>query len=228
MRMSGWSWRICWKSVFRTPDFCAGQDLFATVALDLVWPRKMFLETIEPQDGDFAIVGAQFSHLGMEIVQIALVVLVAIIRMAPVGLRVVTAKGQVRRVACSCQFGDNVTAKRRVGTGDLVIGQRRVKVAKAIVMLGGEDQVAHPSIFGDLHPFCGIELSWVEFFVQIVVLLYGHRAWWRGEVEAAPLAAARPADFGADQADRSPMNKEPEARRAPPLEAVGLRWICLH
>lgn len=66
-----------------------------------------------------------------------------------------------------------------LGPGDSVIGQRRVKVAKAIVMLGGEDQVAHPSIFGDLYPFCGIELSWVEFFVQIVVLLYGHRAWWR-------------------------------------------------
>ncbi len=169
----------------------------------------------------------------MKIVQIPLMILIAIIWMAPIGLRVVAAKGQIRRVACGCQLGNNVTAKGRVRTGNFVIGQRRVKVGKAIVMLGREDEVAHPCIFGDLHPCCGIEMNWIEFFVQIVVLLYGHRAWWGGEVQATALAPARPADFGANQADRSPMNKQAEARRAPPLQAVvllldlfPLMWSC--
>ena len=81
------------EQLFRVPDFCAGKDILAAVAFDLLRLRKMLLEAIKPQDGYVTIVAAQLSHLGMKIVQIPLVMLVAIIRVAPIGLRVVTAKG---------------------------------------------------------------------------------------------------------------------------------------
>jgi hypothetical protein len=46
---------------------------------------------------------------------------------------------------------------------DIVVTHRRIVHRKAIVVLGGDDQVAHPGLLNRAHPLVGIELHRVEF-----------------------------------------------------------------
>ena len=74
------------EQTLRIPDRGAGVDLYVTEALHLFGVDEVLLQTVKPEDGQFAVVAAKLGHLGMKIIYILLVVLVAIIRVTPVRL----------------------------------------------------------------------------------------------------------------------------------------------
>src|SRR5208283_2580916 len=96
-----------------------------------------------------------------------------------------------------------------------------VEFTEAVVMPAGEDEVFHAGGLGDGHPSVRIEIGGIEVAVEIVINLDGDlRA---GRPVSAPLAAARPADLGALEADRPPVDEQAKSRLAPPVEPLGAR-----
>ncbi len=87
---------------------------------------------------------------------------------------------------------------------------------KAVTVLGGEHHVFHAGGFGDMHPFAGVEICRIEFFVKVVIDRDGYLAIVR---TIGVGIGARPTDFLSSQADRSPMNEHPESCRAPPCQS---------
>ncbi len=142
---------------------------------------------------------------------------VAVIGMMPVGLRIVGAPVDAAAAAGIGEQSDDVLAVGRFRAGDLVVGEFRIELAEAVVVLGGEDQVLHAGVFGELHPLVGVELHRVEHAVEVVVDLDRHVAGLFLRASAA-FAAARPADFGAHDAHRTPVNEHAEAKVFPAFD----------
>ena len=82
------------------------------------------------------------------------------------------------------ELADQVAPERRVG--DLEVGQGGVEEAEAVVVFGGDGDVASAGILGEGHPLLGIEAHGVEPLCQRRVLGAGDRL-----VVHYPLAAAQ-------------------------------------
>ena len=89
----------------------------------------------------------------------------------PVADGIVGAEGDALLAARGGELLDHVAAERRVH--DVEIGLLRVEHAKAVVVLGGEDDVFHAGVFGDFDPLVGVELHRVESLVEVIVFLDG-------------------------------------------------------
>ncbi len=93
--------------------------------------------------------------------------------MIPVlGVGVVEAELDARRVAGGLELGDHV-AFERSGIHDVVIADRGIEEREAVVVLAGDDDIFHPRILGDLHPLGGAELGRVAGFGELGVFLNG-------------------------------------------------------
>jgi len=64
---------------------------------------------------------------------------------------------------------DQVAASR--GVGGLVVSELGVPEAEALVVLGGDDDVLHAGLSGELRPFAGIIQVWVKV-AQVLVILF--------------------------------------------------------
>src|SRR6266404_5845612 len=64
-----------------------------------------------------------------------------------------------------------------------VICGRRIEHAESIVVTGGEHHVFHPGGLRDSYPLVGVEIRWIELFVEIVIDI------------GRDLRATRPTDF---------------------------------
>ena len=178
-------------------------------------------QAIEPEDVHGAVVGQQFAHLGLQVGEVVRVPVGKGIGVVPVRLRVVEPEAQAGAVAGSGQFFDDVPMEWAVGGGDLVAVRLGVEFAEAVVVPAGEDEVFHAGGLGDGHPRVRIEIGGIEVAVEIVINLDGDLRAVRPV--AAPLAAARPTDLGALEADRPPVDEQAKARLAPPVEPLGAR-----
>ena len=87
---------------------------------------------------------------------------------------------------------------------------------EAVVMLAGDDDVFHPGIFRDAHPFLCVELDGVELLSEFFVLRHGHVRLFQkpfGIVRfAVPLAGGHRID--------APVNEHPEASLAEPFHPL--------
>src|SRR6185437_10067951 len=121
---------------------------------------------------DWAIVGEQFTYLRLDVVfDVAREVLLFLdeipviavaVRMVPVlGLRIIEAELYALTPALRRQFLQRIAAERRC-VDDVVVGKRAVEHTKAVMMLRGDHQVAHPRFSSQRHPGCGVKLYWIE------------------------------------------------------------------
>ncbi|OPZ15785.1 MAG: hypothetical protein BWZ10_01668 [candidate division BRC1 bacterium ADurb.BinA364] len=142
---------------------------------------------IEPQDVDLAILGQQLANLiGFEAHEIgpALGMLLDKIRhiidmgivpdtvgMMPVDVREIEADFDSLGAEGLDQFRRDVGMGRlrirALGIGDFEIGFAGVVIAKAVVVFGHEDHVAHAGVLGGPGPFGGIVLQRIESFIVI-------------------------------------------------------------
>src|SRR6516164_7682470 len=186
------------------------------------------IQAIEPDDCHRPIVGEQFAKLSCHVVEvlcplgalrIAVPTLlyglggVAIMRVAHVGRRVVEAEGHPCQACRLGQHGRHVPAVRRAG--DLVIGPLGIKHAKAVVVLGGEHDVALSRLLSELYPRLRIELNGIEFHVEVGVL----------SLRNAPLAGNHdgPGGFDTGQRIRPPMDEHAELGVLEPRGPISFR-----
>ena len=150
--------------------------------------------------------------------------------MVHIGLGVVEAEPHPDLGAGFCQLGTYVFAIR--GACDLVVGPRRVEHAKAIVVLGGEDNVAHPRLSGHLHPGPGLKVNRVEPLWQGKVLGFAD-GWLLAKGRGRQLRNHnRPRGF--DPGDRigSPVDEQTELGFPepvqPPISILDARRLAYH
>ena len=67
-------------------------------------------------------------------------------------------------------IGFRIFGERALFSGDGVVGLFRVVHAETVVVLGGEHEVLHPAIFGQLRPRFGVELRGIEGLVKSLTL----------------------------------------------------------
>ena len=130
-----------------------------------------------------------------------------VVGMIPVDDRVVGAEAEALPPAFVGQFPGHVALERRVH--DVVVAQLRGVHREPVVVLGHQRDVLHARFLGQGHVLLGVELDRVELLVEVVVNLDRH------------LPAARPADLGALQAHRPPVDEHAEAGVDPPLHPLG-------
>jgi len=170
-----------------------------------------------------AVVGQQFVHLPVQVFDVLRVRrAVAIVGMVPVGLRVVDAPLHSAAMAGVRNLAHDVFAIRRARAGDLIIGELRIELAEAVVVLGGEHEILHAGVLGKLHPLVGVELDRVEDAVEVIVDLHRDVA-GVGVVPPAPFPGPGPTDLGADDAHRTPVDEHSEAQVFPAFDRGGGR-----
>jgi len=125
-------------------------------------------------------------------------------------LGVVEPETEARLPAGRRQLLERIALERR-GVHDVVPAGRRAEHRKPIVMLRGDDDVLHPGVLGDAHPFIRVELHRVELAGQLGV--FGDRDF---AAVHHPLAARR-------DGIQPPVDEHPELRLPEPVHAaVGL------
>ena len=126
--------------------------------------------------------------MSIEILNVALMIFGAKIRMVPVPGGVVKTKAEVCFMAGLGEFADDIAAVGRLGAGYFIIGQLGIEHAETIVVLGGKDQVFHPCVAGNLNPFIGVEFYRVELLIEIIINFDGDTFGISfGSMTAAPL-----------------------------------------
>ena len=180
---------------------------------------------VAPQDVDAAEAGEQLAHLAVQVLDVLLLVAPRIefgaarviaqgvhvvddeLGMVPVDHRVVEADAQVAGAERIHQRPDQVARGR--GVGGLVVGQRAVPQAEAVVMLGGHHEVLHAGAGRGLRPTVrvvqvGIEVVHVALVVVDRDLLLLHY----------PLVAG-------GKGIQSPVDEQPEAVVHEPAGVAG-------
>ena len=180
---------------------------------------------IAPQDVDASEVGEQLPHLAVQVLDVPALVALLVepcplrmvaqrvhvvdheFGMVPVDDRVVEADAQAAGAERVHHRPDQVASGGRVG--GLVVGQRAVPQAEAVVMLGGRHEVLHAGAGGRLGPAIrvvqvGIEVIHVAFVLAGRDLLLLHD----------PLVTSR-------QGIQSPVNEQAEAVVHEPAGVAG-------
>ena len=179
---------------------------------------------VEPDQADRPVLAQQLAELRLDFaLQIGGEVLAAFVevpvvarpvRVVPVlVLRVVEAELDPRCGARLRQLRQRVAAERR-RIDDVVRAARRPEDREPVVVLGGDDQVAHPRLHRQLHPGAGVEAHRVEALGERGVPLARDAL-----AKHDPLADSRHLlalpDAGGDGV-QAPVDEHPEARLAPP------------
>ena len=138
----------------------------------------------------------------MHVIDVALVIFSAIVRMVHDGQRIVEPDFQSGLVTGIGQFSEYVAFEWRVG--DLVAGQLAVEHAEAVMVFANKHQVFHAGVLGHLHPLVGIELDRVESLVEIVIDFHGHVSL---AAPSSPFTTAGPTDGLSENTDRPPVNE---------------------
>jgi hypothetical protein len=128
---------------------------------------------VEPEAVDSPVIGQKLADLAVQVLDVAGVVLGAVVGVVPVGLGVVNDELQAGLVAGVGHLLHHVDLPGRLGPGDPVVGQLRVVEAEPVVVLDQEDHVLHAGVLGDLDPLAGVELVGLPLFVEVVVDLDG-------------------------------------------------------
>ncbi len=179
---------------------------------------------VEPDQADGPVLGQQLAELRLDLAfQVGCEVLAAFVevpvvarpvRVVPVlVLRVVEAELDARFRACLRQLGQRVAAERR-GVDDVVRAARRAEDGEPVVVLGGDDQVAHPRLHRQLHPRARVEAHGVETLGERRVRLPRD-----APAEHDPLADARhllALPHACRDGVQAPVDEHPEARLPPP------------
>ena len=145
------------------------------------------LDAVEPDTVDAPVIGAQFLDLADVIGEVrgpvggvtGAVILDVLectgsvdeIAVVPVGLGVVEDDAHVGAMARLDEFSDEVAAEARVG--DLVVGESRVEEAEAVMVLGGDCDIAASALLCCFDPPVGIEAFGVEAAGEFLILLAG-------------------------------------------------------
>lgn len=166
---------------------------------------RLTAESVEPDDIDFAVVGADFAKLAVEEFDIFVVGVGAVVGVVPVNGGVIVAELKTGLVAGIGQLLYDVAFEGRVG--DFVFCQLAVEHREAIVMFRGEDQIFHAGVFCDSDPFVGVEFDGIEPLVEIVVFFGGDRA---GSAATSALPPAGPAYLRTLEADGAPVDEQAE------------------
>ena len=178
---------------------------------------------VEPHQADLAVVGQQFAQLGQALVAVVLAVVLLAVGLAvakavflvPVlRLRVVDAQFHPRLAAGVGQLAERVAAKGR-GIYDVVGGAAGMVHGKAVVMLGGEDDVLHARILRQTHDGPGVEALRVKLFGQRAVFLHGYLQMAHDPLGHLRRLLALP--FAAEQRIQPPVDEHAEAGVLPPL-----------
>ena len=109
---------------------------------------------------------------------------------------------------------------------DVVIADLGIKHRKAVVMLGGDDDVSHAGFFGEFDPGIGIELHRIEMAGDIFAIILD----WNlqdGRLNVLGIPAALSALVNIPQPRiNAPMNEHAKASLAP--RGKPLISLCLH
>ena len=89
--------------------------------------------------------------------------------------------------------------------------------AETVVVLGNKDEVLHAGIFSETHELIGVEIGWVEGFVEVHVGLARHDLMFVATFDAIHHA---PANFLTTDGGRAPVDKEAELGIAEPPKAL--------
>ena len=103
---------------------------------------------------------------------------------------------------------------------DAPIGLVRAEHAKAVVVLGGDDDIFHPGVLGEAHPLFGVEPHGVELARELLVLGYRHLGFFEKPLAVIGLAVPLAGGHGINP----PMDEQPEpgvAEPGHPLVALG-------
>ena len=138
---------------------------------------------VEPDQTDRAVAGEQLLHLRLGFVSQVLVKILLVVgseipgvagavRLVPVlRLRVVEAEPDAVPGAGLGQLLERVALERR-GIHDVVLADLGAIHREAVVVLAGDDDVFHPGVLGQLHPFLGVELHRIELCGKLLVFLH--------------------------------------------------------
>ncbi len=144
---------------------------------------------VEPHHVDLAVVGEQLGDLVLHVLAVAIHVAAGVedvavgalaegmepvhgeIGVMPVNEGVIEADVEALGAEGVHHLAEGVFAVG--GVGDLVVGVLGVPQAEALVVLGGEDHVAHAGLAGGLRPFAGLEEVGVEEVEVDLVVFVG-------------------------------------------------------
>jgi len=197
---------------------------------------------VEPQDVDRAVPGAELldlrvrevaellPDLGMRlrpVVDVARGVLPMrrpVPRHVPVGLGEVRADHEVPAPEgveeVARDIGLRMIVKGAARVGDLVVGLPRVEHAEAVVVFGGEDEIAHPRFGGETGPGVGIELPRVEGAFQADVGVVERLVGGLRRRQPVDILGAEPPGFAPPLlAVRAPVDHEAELPVLPGRES---------
>src|SRR5690349_8575229 len=118
--------------------------------------------TVEPETGDLAKPGAKFAYLSMQEPQVVFPCRTTLLpetigRMMPVEQGIIEAQFHVAAPGTGIrQFAQRIAFERRAG--HLVIAQRGIVHAEAIVVAAGDDHIPLSCISCNAGPFVSVEL----------------------------------------------------------------------
>ena len=108
-------------------------------------------------------------QVGMDVAELGSPVQVGRVRLVPVlRIGIVDAELQTLRMAGLAQLLDDIPLERCV-VDDIVLADQGIEEGKAVVVLGGDNHIAHARILEDLGPFIGVKLRWIELGGHLVV-----------------------------------------------------------
>ena len=197
-------------------------------------PPHLIVGKVEPEDIQLSVVFAELPHLPMHIFQIPVkvpvfigtggilphgvipVAVMGVVGMVPVQQGVVKAHPQALRPEGIEKFPDDIPAHG--GIGGLELRERGIKQAEAVVVLGGEDGIAHARLLCGPGPCPGVEVLAGELIEEGQILTLRH-----------PLRAAHPLAPGGDGIE-SPVKEQPEPRLPEPLHPrfIGFPFKLIH
>ena len=148
----------------------------------------------------------------------------AAVGMAPVEvLRIVEPEPEAVLPAGLGELAHDVAPERR-GVDDVELRDLRAEHREAVVVLRGEDDVLHPGVAGDPHPFVGVEEDRIERLRERRILGVGD-----AEVGLRPFRDAghhAPAPLAAEEGVEPPVDHQPVlGLLEPPAGGLQLRFV---
>ena len=180
---------------------------------------------IEPDHVYRAVFIEQLLDLIFVVVVVNFVVTLEVVGVSPVTGAVVPADLELVFFTRLLHHANRVTLVGSVGDGEVLwvvcsfsetffLGGPH---AEAVVVLGNKDEVFHTGIFSEAHELVGVEIGWVEGFVEVHVGLARDDLMFVATFDAIHHA---PANFLTTDGGRAPVDKEAELGIAEPLKAL--------
>ncbi|OPZ07697.1 MAG: hypothetical protein BWZ10_02779 [candidate division BRC1 bacterium ADurb.BinA364] len=116
------------------------------------------------------------------------------------------------------EFGHWIAAEGR-GVDDVIGAGLRMVHREAVMVLGGDDQIFHPRVFGHGHPFLGVELRGIESPGEFFVFGDGDFGALHDPLANAGNLLVFPDARG--NGVEAPVDEHPEPGFAPPLHSFG-------